>query len=103
MSSQSNISVTVHKLSHIPASMGLRFSYSNFTNTEAKNKWEWGWNKFFKFIVERVTQSNLYNAPLFNLIWVISENDAKTLNNKMFAISKINKHQRLKDIMMDTE
>ena len=59
--------------------------------------------KFFKFIVERVTQRNLYNAPLFNLIWVLSETDTKTLNNKMFVINKIIKQQKLREIMMDTE
>ena len=59
--------------------------------------------KFFKFIVERVTQRNLYNASLFSLIWVLSETDTKTLNNKMFVISKIIKQQKLREIMMDAE
>ena len=37
-----------NQISPISASMGLRFSYSNFTNTEVKNMWEWGWNKIFQ-------------------------------------------------------
>lgn len=58
--------------------------------------------KFFKYILDRIIQRNLFNAHLFNLLVVYADAKSTDSDIQMFIINKIIKQPKLREIMMET-